>query len=258
MKRGSLHERIEGMVRYVLFFFSGLFLQAGCSLISPSQEVSVRTPPVPEELESLFMGIWTLEYCSFSGNVTTRELDWREGVPDSLSLSRRKEEDLLILLSSPFSSPGQGFFPAGLWLPWDEEGGRASFHNGAAVFLVSTLVQGGADMKDFNMPRFLEEMAELDNPWNCDRELLLRQLARHEMNMWYIHEKRTLELSLTLPEGCWFQANPEAEPLRSDGNMMVTELSEGYHFFCCPSRNKAAEVQVDDHGEAVVLFSALY
>ena len=221
------------------------------------QEVSIRTPAVPEELFSLYRGIWTLEYCSFSGDFSSRELDWSEGIPASLSLSRKKEEDLLILLSSPFSFPGQGFFPAGLWLSSDTEGGSTSFHNGAAVFLVSKLVQGGVSMKSFNMERFLEEMGELDNPWNCDRELLLRQLGRHEMCSWYIHECRTMTVSLTLPAGRWYQANPEAPPLISDGTKQDFDLAEDYHFFYCPSCKQMAEVQVDDHGEVVILFSSL-
>lgn len=242
------------MIGYVLTFAFGLFLTAGCSLISPTQELSVRTPMVPEELEPLFKGIWTLECCSLSGEATSRELDWSEGVPASISLSRKKEEDLLILLSSPFSFPGQGFFPAGLWLPWDEGGGELSFHEGAAVFLVSALVKEGVPMRAFNMKRFLEEMAELEEPWNCDRELLLRQLGRREMRSWYIHERRTHPVDLNLPPGLWFRGNPGAPPFESDGNPGALELAEGYHFFFCPERKEGAEVQVDDHGEATVLF----
>jgi hypothetical protein len=221
------------------------------------QEVSIRTPAVPEELENLFKGIWILEYSSFSGDVATRELDWSGGIPPSFSLSRKKEEDLLILLSSPVSFPGRGFFPAGLWLPWDKGRGEASFHDGAAVFLVSALVQEGVPMKAFNMERFLEEMRTLDNPWNCDRDLLLRQLGRHEMCSWYIHERRTLSVSLILPPGLWHRANPEAPPLVSDGSPAEIELAEGYHFLFCPEREEGAEVQVNDHGEAAVLLSRL-
>ncbi len=244
------------MTWYTLCFLFSLFLTSGCSLLSPTQEVSIRTPAVPEELETLFRGVWTLECCSFSGDVTSGELDWREGVPASLSLSRKKEEDLLILLSSPFSFPGQGFYPAGLWLPWDSERGRATFHDGAAVFLVSTLVRGEVSMSGFNMERFLDEMGALNNPWNCDRELLLRQLGRHEMCSWYIHERQTFSVALSLPEGAWYSANPEVASLVSSGTEQEFELSEGYHFFCCPSLKQAAEVQVDDHGEAVVFFSS--
>ena len=244
------------MVRYVLsFLLCSLFLLEGCSFISPLQEVSVRSPSVPEELGPLYRGVWTLECCSLSGDSRIRELDWKDGIPDSFSLTRSKEQDLLVLLRPPSPVLGQGFFPAGVWIPWDREAGSASFHNGAAVFLTASLAKGGFSMREFNMDRFLEEMGELENPWNCDRELLLRQLGRHQMCSWYIHERRGLPVGLTLPAGRWYQANPETAPLSSDGSPREFDLAEGYHFFYCPAREQAAEVQVDDHGEAVMMLS---
>jgi len=247
------------MKRVSLLLFLVPLCLGGCRLFSADRLISIDIPSVPPGLDTLGFGLWHLELSSTSGRRSEKEKKWLDEVPDHLDIEWPKEEDLLILLTPPEWTEGAGPFPCGAYVPTDRNKGSLSYRDGASVSILTDIIGIGADMSGFNCSRFLGEMGALENPWLTDYELLARQLGRREMRSWYMREAALFTVTLTLPEGWWYPQYALLEPLVSSGNPespITLTLPEGYACFCNPASGAVAEVQVDDHGEAVWMLTS--
>ncbi|QEN09319.1 hypothetical protein EXM22_15525 [Oceanispirochaeta crateris] len=157
----------------------------------------------------------------------------------------------------PQWEPGLGLSPWGAYIPSISHQGDLDFKAGAAVSILIRILEAGANLEGFNCRRFLYEMESLDDPWRTDHEMLMRQLGRQEMRIWYIRPKTEYPVVIPLPEGRWFFPSLLHEPLDSDGGLVSLDLPEGYSCLFQPASAEIAEIQVDDHGEAVCLVRSI-
>jgi hypothetical protein len=226
-------------------------LLGACSLLSPEKEVTIDIPVSPTPLQKSLKGIWSLEMGSFSGEFQEKELDWSEGIPRKISMEWPKEVELLLLLTPPSWQPGLSPAPWGVYVSSLKDRGDISYKEGASISILMRILQAGVNLEGFNCSRFLEEMGTLDNPWQTDHELLMRQLGRQEMRSWYIRPKTLYRVNLTLPEGSWYFRSLLQEPVVSDGRTLEFTFPEGHTSLYNPASESVVEIQVDDHGEAV-------
>jgi len=226
---------------------------SSCTLFSTQRTVTVEVPSLPEDLSACGTGVWSLVMSSTSGTLRQERLEWTLPLPERIRLEWPKEEDLLILMMPPEWAEGIGPSPCGAYVSPDEGSGSLSWQDGAAVSILTRILQAGGNLYGFNCSRFLGEMAALDNPWTADRDLLIRQLGRREMRSWYIRKAALFQVALTLPAGRWFSQYLAAEPLESGGGSLELKLPEGYACFYNPGLDCVAEIQVDDHGEVFIL-----
>lgn len=228
-------------------------LSWSCSLFSRERAVSLRLPRLPEDLESSFRGQWKLHIAEEGRPPYEKTMDWGRGTPPAINLSCSREKEIFVLLYPPHLKNGQGFHPMGICLSPEDREGKLDFKDGAAVFFLSLLVREGVGMEGFNSSRFIDEMRTLDDTWLVDREKLLLNLSRHVMRSSYIREKPSFKLSLNFPAGVWYRGNLSLPPIKALLNQKVElELPRGCHLFYCPENALIAEVQVDDHGRAVI------
>ncbi len=195
-------------------------------------------------------GLWTLEVRGTEGFREERTLDWSAAGPEPLNLEIPREEDAFLLLTPLFPEADCHFYPLGAYLPFEESRAAAVPRNGAAVSLLVTLLRADRYPEGLNAERFLAEMAAEEDPWLCDRDLLLTRLQRREMRIWYIRSRPLFPITLSLPEGRWYGPSLVQAPLESvDGTAAELELPEGWSFLYCPERASLIELEVNDQGE---------
>ncbi len=226
-------------------------LLTGCTLFTSEKEVRLDVDSYAGELESVLEGVWGLKWTALSGDSGSLMLDWSGGVPPGISFSVPLEEDLLILLYPPALTATCRPCPQGAYIPRYSFDGALSRKDGAALSVLTRLTELGYSMEEFNCSRFLREMAELDDPWLTDRELLVRQLGRQQMRSWYIREKKQFDVSPALSGGPWFGSSLKRVQLFSEaeGTEQTLKLPEGWGFLYNPLSREILEYQVDDHGE---------
>lgn len=244
--------------KFILFVLFSL-IYVGCSLFSPTKELSLSIEELPDSLSSALAGVWIIKQATLSGDIWEIEKDWTDGLPDRFILKSPKEEDFLLLLYPPGLVEGCRMNPLGVFIPSYKNRGQFSLRDGSAVSILLTLIDNDLRVEDFNCSRFLLEMGELEDPWLVEKQTLLKQLGRREMRSWYIRSKTQFTIEISLAEGHWYASSLMQKALISSApdTAVLIDFPVGHSFIYCPERAEVVEIQVDDHGEAVWITTPL-
>lgn len=237
-----------------------LFLMStGCTLFSPTKELSLTIEGIPEAVESSLRGVWTFLAGTPGGDLYRVDLDWSEGIPETVVFNSPREEDSLFLLYPPDLTEGCGMKPLGAYVASREEGGVLNPRDASAVSLLFTLLQNQMDIENFNCARFLLEMSELPDPWLVEEQTLLKQMGRHEMRSWYIREKTQFHVIIPLGPGTWYSPSylRKAEVPLEEPQALQLELPRGYGFLYNPEERIIMEYQIDSNGEVICFTRSL-
>jgi hypothetical protein len=211
-----------------------LALAAGCSWFSPSLEVRLRLPELPEHWRRAFPELrFQLAYpeadCPQSGALP----DALPGARPAVRLPKRANGPVL---AYPWARgvrlpPAGGLFP--LDLAPDGDTLELSWEHGPAAEVFQALAREGFDIARVNARRLVAEMLvhSAGDPGCLDLESLADRLASGEFRVTDIRPLPARELTLQVPPGTWFLESPfrPAQTLAPGQALMLPAVPLGLH-----------------------------
>jgi hypothetical protein len=243
---------------------AGAFLFAssmtGCGLFSDHSCITVVLPDDCPRIEDFSdPESWTVSWLDEGGVRRSLVATGRD-----LTIPIPKERPCIIT-ARPEIAGSSGAWnpkPAGVVLAAcdvPENSVRASWEDGFAAWYLLRIAEAGIDPASVNVRRFVESAKQRggERPWDMD----LRRLGEHleEGSLWVYSFRLSEAVSTTLllPEGTWYPEYVPSEPLIAVGDGGWTgELGIGLHSFLRARDGFVAAVDIDERGEAAILFES--
>lgn len=210
-------------------------------------------------LESLagLQGSWELILYSPNGDRNVYFIENGTEHFEHIKFDWPKGLELYGLLYPPCIIDDLRSYPWGAYLSADETLLMLSPENGASVSVLARLFEKGIKVDGFNMKRFILEMNEIEDPWNCDLQVLSRQIYRQQMRTWYIREKVLFDVEVPLSPGRWYRQSLVRPAVDASGEPVNMKLPEGSSFFYSPRESLLLEYQLNKRGELNSLYRSL-